>query len=91
MDNYEMARGHAAVRWAGQGTGSEPFSSSAFRSQCHSATESPALLHNRIFPQSHEALQSHNMFLFFRLVWMWLKGILKIHQACFECAPPPTR
>ena len=53
MDNYEMARGHTAVRLAGRAVGSGQFSLSEFGSQCHSAMDSPASLHNRIFPQSH--------------------------------------
>lgn len=53
MDNYEMARGHAAVRLVGWAVGSGQLSSSEFGSQRHIATESPASHHNRISPQSH--------------------------------------
>lgn len=53
MDNYEMAHVHATVGLAGQGMGSEQFSSAVFGSQCHFAAESPVSLHNQIFPQSH--------------------------------------
>lgn len=43
--------------------------------------------HSAFPPKSHQAEQSHNMFLFFRPARTQLKGILKIHQACFGGAP----
>lgn len=83
MDNYEMARGHAAVGLAGQGLGSGRFSSSEVRVTMPLRRREPLPPFALGFsPQSHQASQSHNT------VRTQRKGILKIRQACFKGTPP---
>lgn len=50
MDNYEMPRGHAAVRLAGRGMGSGRFSSSEFQVRMLLCHGKPCLTSQSDFP-----------------------------------------
>lgn len=67
MDNYEMARGHAAVRLAGRGMGSGQFSSSEFQVTTPLCHGEPCLTSQSDFPPKPPSITESQYVLVFQI------------------------